>query len=238
MAADRSVPAGDLCVSGRLRLFGGLRLGFSLAAGSFLLAIGFGALARSSGWGAAITISASAVVFSGSAQYTLAAVLASGGIAPAVVAAALINARFLPMALAVAPALHGGRLRRALEAQAVVDASWAAAHLGQGRFDRERLIGATIPQWPAWVAGTAIGAIAAPPADLVSSLGLDVVFPAFFVVLLIDELHSSRRACVVAAASTGLAALSTLALPAGLAVLASSPAALLGIPDPLRRPAR
>lgn len=238
MTTDQSVPARGSYASGRLRLLAGLRLGVSLAAGSFLLAIGFGALARSSGWSAATAISASAVIFSGSAQYVLAAVLASGGMAPALIAAALINARFIPMALSVAPALRGGRLRRALEAQAVVDASWAAAHLGGGRFDRERLIGATLPQWPAWVAGTAIGAIAAPSAGLVSSLGLDVVFPAFFALLLIDELRSSRRACVVAVASTGLAALGSLVMPAGLVILASSPAALLGVPHTLRWPAR
>jgi 4-azaleucine resistance transporter AzlC len=235
---DRPATAVDSPDRGRARLLGGLRLGISLAAGSFLLAIGFGALARSTGWSPAAAIFASVVVFSGSAQYVLAAVLASGGMAPAIIAAALINTRFIPMALAAGPALRGGRWRRALEAQTVVDASWAAAHLGGGRFDRERLIGATLPQWPAWVAGTAIGAIAAPSPALVSSLGLDVVFPAFFAILLIDELRSSRRACLVAAVSTGLAAVSCLVIPAGLVVLASSPAALLGIPRAPRWRAR
>ncbi len=188
--------------------------------------------------GVAVAISASAVVFSGSAQYTLAAALAGSGLAPAIVAAALINARFLPMALAAGPALRGSRLRRALEAQAVVDGSWAAAHLGGGRFDRERLIGATLPQWPAWVGGTAIGALIAPPPGVVSSLGLDVVFPAFFVVLLVDELRSSPRARLAAAASTGLAVLSSFVLPAGLVVLVSGMAAILGIPAKRRRRAR
>jgi predicted branched-subunit amino acid permease len=238
MSAPPSGSTGNPCTPPRARLLGGVRLGLGLAAGSFLLAIGFGALARSSGWSAAIAISASVVVFSGSAQFTLVAVLASGGMSPAIIAAALINARFLPMALAVGPVLHGGRLRRALEAQAVVDASWVAAHLGGGRFDRERLIGATLPQWPAWVAGTAIGAILAPTAGLVSSLGLDVVFPAFFAVLLVDELRSAPRARLAAAASMGLAALSSLVLPAALIVLAASPAAMVGLPGKLRWPTR
>ena len=47
--------------------------------------------------------------------------------------------------------------RRAAEGQAVVDASWAMANQGDGRFDRDLLVGATLPQYPAWVLGTALG---------------------------------------------------------------------------------
>ena len=54
----------------------------------------------------------------------------------------LLNARFGPMGLAVVPYLKGGPIRRALEGQAVVDASWALASRGGGRFDREPMIGA------------------------------------------------------------------------------------------------
>ena len=43
-----------------------------------------------------------------------------GGVVPAIVAAVVLNARFLPMGIAVAPYLKGGPLRRALEGQAVV----------------------------------------------------------------------------------------------------------------------
>ena len=39
----------------------------------------------------------------------------------------------------------------------MVDASWALANQGDGRFDRHMLIGATLPQYPAWVGGTALG---------------------------------------------------------------------------------
>src|SRR6266581_8398182 len=178
--------------------------------------------------GVAVAISASAVVFSGSAQYTLAAALAGSGLAPAIVAAALINARFLPMALAAGPALRGSRLRRALEAQAVVDGSWAAAHLGGGRFDRERLIGATVVQWPAWVAGTAVGVFFAPPARIAEMLGLDLVFPAFFLVLLMDELRTSAKARLAAGVGGAIAAALMWVVPAGLALIGSTMAALIG----------
>ena len=76
---------------------------------------------------------ASLVVFSASAQFTLAAALiGGGGAASASLAATLVQLRFLPMALAAGPSLHGGRMQRALEGQAVNDGSWVAAHLGEG----------------------------------------------------------------------------------------------------------
>ena len=101
------------------------------------LGVSFGILARDAGWGVVAPVVASLVVFSGSAQFALVAVLAAGGGALAAVgAAALVNARFAPLGLALGPALRGGRVRRALEAQANVDASWVLAHRGDGTFDR------------------------------------------------------------------------------------------------------
>jgi branched chain amino acid efflux pump len=212
-----SNPANAAAGSPRERLAAGVRVGVGLAAGSFLLAMAFGALARAAGWGIAAPIVASLVVFSGSAQFALVVNIAHG-LAPGVTAAALINARFLPMALAAGPSLGGGRIRKALEGQAVVDASWALAHLGDGRFDRERLIGATLPQWPAWVAGTALGVLAAPSPSLTTSLGLDVIFPAFFLVLLLDEVRISARNRVAAASSIALTGVLAATLPTGLVI--------------------
>ena len=213
-----------------LRTYGaGLRVGLGIAVPTFLLAIAFGASAVREGWGGAAPVVASMAVFSGSAQFTLVSVLASGGAWAAVASAALMNLRFLPMALATAPSLRGGRVRRGLEAQAVVDASWAAAHRGDGEYDRELLIGATVAQWPAWVGGTVLGVLLAPPADLEQSLGLDVVFPAFFAVLLVDELRVSGLARLAAALGGLVTAVALLALPVAPPLLAGSVAALLGL---------
>src|SRR3982751_726753 len=100
----------------RERFLAGIRVGAGLAAAAFILAITFGATVRAQGWGILAPVICSLVVFSGSAQFALATALGGGGgPVPAVAAAALINARFLPMGLAVAPSLRGGRLRRALE---------------------------------------------------------------------------------------------------------------------------
>lgn len=208
----------------------GLRIGVSLAAASFLLAVTFGATVRAQGWGVVAPVVCSMLVFSGSAQFALATALAGGGgLAPAVASAALINARFLPMGVAVTASLPGSRWRRAVEAQAVVDASWVAAHEGGGRFDRGKLIGATIVQWPAWVLGTLLGVLIAPPPDLTETLGLDVVFPAFFLLLLIDEVRASRRAALAAGIGAASAGALLWLVPAGVALLGSTVGSLIGL---------
>src|ERR687890_832664 len=138
----------------------GARAALPFALATFVLGISFGVLARSLGWGIVAPIVFSVIAFSGSAQFAVVAVLgAGGGALAAIVAAVLLNSRFLPMGVAVAPFLKGGPLRRALEGQAVVDASWALASRGEGRFDREFMIGATLPQVVAWIGGGGVGGV-------------------------------------------------------------------------------
>jgi 4-azaleucine resistance transporter AzlC len=201
---------------------------FALA--TFVLGISFGVLARSLGWGVLAPIVFSVITFSGSAQFAVAAVLgADGGALAAIVAAVLLNARFLPMGVAVAPFLKGGPLRRALEGQAVVDASWALASRGGGRFDRERMIGATIPQVAAWIVGTVIGALAGDVVGNVERLGLDVIFPAFFLALLMEELRAGGRTIAVALIAAALSLALVPFVPPGVPVIAACAAALLGL---------
>jgi predicted branched-subunit amino acid permease len=125
-------------------------------------------------------------------------------------------------------------LRRALEGQAVVDGSWAAAHLGGGRFDRYLLFGATAIQWPAWVAGTALGVVVSPDPDLLHRLGLDVLTPALFVALLWEEVRKERVNRLPALLGAVLAAGFLLFLPAGPALVGAALAALVAL---VRRPA-
>jgi predicted branched-subunit amino acid permease len=142
-----------------------------------------------------------------------------------------MNARFLPMGIAAAPSLKGGPLRRAAEGQTVIDASWAIASDGRGNFDRELLIGATIPQALAWWAGTAIGALGGTLLGDPATLGLDAVFPAFFLALLVGELRNGR-AMVAAAIAVTVALLLIPRVPAGIPVVAASAAALIGLVRP------
>ena len=209
---------------------GGARASLPFTLATLVLGISFGVLARSLGWGIVAPIVFSVIAFSGSAQFAVAAVLgAGGGTLAAILAAVLINARFGPMGVTVAPYLKGGPLRRALEGQAVVDASWALASRGGGRFDREFMIGATLPQAVAWIVGTAIGAVSGNLIGNPERLGLDVIFPAFFLVLLAEELRSGRRAVAVALIAAVLALTLVPFTPPGVPVIAACAAALLGL---------
>lgn len=230
VSADPSVRATDRHGASPGGFASGVRAGVGPALASLVLAIAFGAAARSYGWGVAAPIAASALVFSGSAQFAMATALTGGGGAlGGIVAGALVTTRFIPMGVGLAPSLVGGRLRRAAESQAIVDPSWLAAHVGGGRFDRRLLLGASSLQWPCWVIGTVIGVLAAPPEDLFRALGLDVVFPAFFLILLLDELRRSRRARITAGIATAIAGSLVLVAPVGLALIGSGAAAGLGL---------
>jgi predicted branched-subunit amino acid permease len=206
----------------------GLRAGVGFGLAALVLGISFGVLAEPL-MGPVAPVVMSAIVFAGAAQFGSTAVLLAGGDAvTAIAAGTMLNARFLPMGVAAASALRGGPLRRAAEGQAVVDASWALAVRSDGRFDRELLLGATIPQYPCWVGGTLIGVLGGGALGDPADLGLDAIFPAFFLGLLAAELDRPRA--VAAALLGGAIALAlTPFLPPGLPVLLASAGALIGL---------
>lgn len=216
----------------------GVRVGapFGLAGG--LLAMSFGVLAHDVGmpaWGAILM---SLIVFAGSAQIAALTILgAGGGLASAIGAATLMNSRFLPMGVALAPSLPGRALWRAAQGQTVVDASWALAVREDGSFDRWVLFGSSAVQYVAWTGGTILGALGGDLLGDPARLGLDAVYPAFFAALLLGEARSGR-----ARGAAALGALIALVLipvaPAGVPVLAASLGALLGLRRRAREPAR
>src|SRR3712207_6330633 len=216
---------------GREGYLAGVRAGLPFALVAGVVAVSFGVLAHSLGWGVLAPIVFSAITFSVAAQFAVAAVLgAGGGVFAAIAAAVLLNARFLPMGVAVAPFLKGGPLRRALEGQTILTTSWALASRGGGRFDREFMIGATVPQYVAWTVGTAVGVLTHVVAGGVERLGLDVIFPAFFLALLMRESKGGGTRTIAATAIAAALAASRVAFaPPGVPVLAACGAALLGL---------
>jgi 4-azaleucine resistance transporter AzlC len=223
---DQSSPPS---VSPRASFRSGLRAGLPYAVAGCVVALSFGVLARQAGFSAIGAIVMSMIVFAGSAQFAaIAIVAAGGGVGAAIAAAALMNSRFLPMGVALAPSLPGRWLRRAAQGQTVVDASWAMANRGEGRYDRHFLFGATAVQYVTWTLGTTIGAVAGNALGDPRTLGLDAIFPAFFVALLIPELRDARSRS--AALAGGVIALALVPLaPAGVPVLAASAATLIGL---------
>ena len=207
----------------------GLRAGAPFAVAGFLLSLSFGVLARDAGMPLLAVIVMSVIVFAGSAQFAAISIIAAGGgVGAAVAASAMMNSRFLAMGIALGPSLPGGPWRRAAQGQAVVDSSWAMAAQGDGTFDRSFLFGSTAVQYVTWQAGTIFGALAGNVLGDTHKLGLDAVYPAFFLALLIVEVRRPRAGGVALAGAAIAIALIPIA-PAGVPVLAASVAAFAGL---------
>jgi len=209
----------------------GIRLALPLVLPTLAIGISFGVLAEPVIGATAATVS-SIVVFAGSAQVAAVTVLEGGGaIAAAVVAGLLLNLRFMPMSFAITPNLRGSRWRRAAEAQLIVDASFALSADGQGGFNREVMIGGWVPQAVGWIGGTVIGVLVGGIIPEPATLGLDAIFPAFFLSILVGEARANSSERVLQAIA--LATVITLALlpwaPPGVPIIAASAAALLGL---------
>ncbi len=207
----------------------GARAGLPFGVAAFPLGVSFGVLAEAAGMGVVAPLVMSATTFAGSAQFAVVSTLdEGGGVAAAIVAAILLNARYAPISVSVAPVFRGSRPRRLLESQLIVDESWVVSRRPDGSFDRRILVGAGLVLYAAWVGGTAVGAVAGEAIADPASLGLDAAFPALFLALLVPYLRS-RQAL---AAALG-AAVITVALipftPAGLPIVAASLAALVGL---------
>ncbi|HXS45228.1 MAG TPA: AzlC family ABC transporter permease [Solirubrobacteraceae bacterium] len=207
----------------------GARRAAPLAVAVAAFGLPFGVLAREAGLSSVAAVVFSATTFAGSAQVAAASVLATGGtVVAAVAAAVLLNARYVPIGLSVAPALRGPAWVRALRAQLVVDESWAVSHQGGGRYDARMLLGAGLVLYAAWVVSTAVGVAAGALLGDPARLGLDAAFPALFLALLAGQVSGRRGA--LAALLGGAVALALIPLaPPGVPVVAAAAACLLGL---------
>ena len=126
-------------------------------------------------------------------------------------------------------------LRRALQGHVMVDSSWAMAMTEDGRFDRWFMFGHTASLYVGWSLGTAAGAVAGSALADARTLGVDAVFPAFFLATLVGELRDPHgRAVALAGAAIALALVPFA--PPGVPVLATSVAALARLHRRMARP--
>jgi 4-azaleucine resistance transporter AzlC len=206
-----------------------MRAASVLALGPLLFGISFGLLAETAGMGATAAIIFSATSFAGSAQFAAVSVMGAGGsVAAAVMAAVLLNARYAPMSVAAAPVFHGPWWRRLLEAQLIVDESWAlGGRGGRGRFRREILIGAGVLLYPLWIAGTAIGTVVGNRLGTPQDYGLDGAFAALFLGLALPTL-GERRSREAAALAAVIVVVLISFVPAGVPLIAAGAACLIG----------
>lgn len=220
----------------------GVKQSVPVALATIAISVTFGVLAAPimGPWSAVIM---SLVVWSGGAQFAAVSVLSAGGsFMTAALTGIVANARYLPMGFAIAPAAKGSVSRRAVSAFPLTDASLVIARDDDGRFDLTRMAWAAPLQYLAWSGSTAVGAFAAPLIGDPERLGLDVLFPVFFLGLLLSELRRTKPATLTkprnfyhwrSFTSALLAAILALALtpftPAGIPVLAGAAVALIGL---------
>jgi 4-azaleucine resistance transporter AzlC len=205
-----------------------MRIALPLAPGPILFGLSFGVFAETAGMSGIAAVVMSATTFAGSAQFAAASVLETGGTAiAAIVAALLLNARYIGMSVAVASIFPGGRARRFAESQLIVDESWALSGRS-GRFEWPILVGAGALLYCLWVGSTVLGSILGSTLADPESIGLDAAFAALFLGLAMPYVRSGR-----AVSASLLAAVITLTLlpiaPAGVPFVAAAAACLLGL---------
>jgi 4-azaleucine resistance transporter AzlC len=210
------------------RLRDGVRAALPLAPSPVLFGLSYGVLADATGFGAAAAVVMSATTFAGAAQFASVSVLDAGGtVAAAVLAAIFLNARYVAISVTVASIFPGGRSRRLVESQAIVDESWALSGR-RGRFEWPILVGSGLVFYALWVGSTALGTVLGGVFQDPNALGLDAAFAALFLALAMPYLKEPR-----ARQAAALAAVITLVLipvaPAGVPIIAASAACLLGL---------
>jgi predicted branched-subunit amino acid permease len=210
----------------------GLRGSAPLLLPTAAIGLTFGLLAAQV-FGAIPALVMSALVWSGTAQFAALSVVSGGGnLGLAAVTGLLANTRFLPMGFGIAPSLRGSRARNAATGALLADASFAIAHRDAGDFDISALVWSAPLQYVGWVGGTALGVAGASIAGDPGRLGLDVLFPVFYLSLLLPELRGASRAVLTAVISAAITVALTPIAPHGVPVLAASAAALIGLLRP------
>lgn len=197
-------------------------LAIGLATGAY--GVSFGVLAVAGGLSVAQACAMSLLVFTGASQFVVVGVLGAGGsVAAALAPALLLAGRNALYGLSLVPVLRRvGPVRRAFEAQLVIDESTAMAlvHDDPARAYRGFLAtGVSVYVW--WNLGTLAGVLLGGGIGDPRDFGLDAMFPAAFLALLVPQL---RRVGATAGAVAGavIAVVLVSCTPAGVPILAAA----------------
>lgn len=183
--------------------------------------LAFGAAVQAAGFGLGWAIAASLLVYGMPGQLVLLAALGTpGGALPAVAGAVAANARFVPMAVALAPWLGGGP-RRFLALPFIAVTPWAMAMRRLPAVPVERrlawFLGFGLTSWTVAGLSTLVGHLVAPLLDIWFLAALLFVNPLYFGLILASDLGQPfvRRAAILGVAAAPLA----FVLPAAWALL-------------------
>ena len=206
---------------------------FSIAVATGVYAVSFGVLAVAAGFSVAQTCVMSLATFTGASQFMFVSVIGAGGSAAAALPpAVLLAARNGIYALSLGSVLRRGPWRRALDAHLVIDESAAMAHAQRDPVLRRLgFVWTAVGIFVFWNAGTLAGALAGGMLGDPATLGMDAIFPAVFLALLVPQVRT-RSALWAAVAGAAIAIALLPNSPAGVPVMA---AALAALPLLLRR---
>jgi 4-azaleucine resistance transporter AzlC len=206
----------------------------------WFIGLSYGAIAVASGFPLWVPAAQSVLVLAGASEFLFIGIVAAGGNPfAAALAGLLVNARHLPYGLALpdmtGPDVPGRVWRRLLGSHVMNDESVVFA-LAQEDLPRKRAaywacgLGVLL----CWPAGAVLGALLGGVIGNTNAFGLDAMFPAVILALIVPALRD--RATVRAAlAGAAIALAAAPFLPAGLPVLLAL-AGVLGLVIP--RPAR
>ena len=202
--------------------------GIGIAVGVY--GISFGVLAVAAGMTPLQACVMSMLVFTGASQFAFVGVLAAGGGALAAMGPAVMLAlRNAAYGLSLAPILPRRLRDRALASQLVIDESTAMARAEDDPLAARRAFLATgVAVWLCWNLGTLLGALVGGGIGDPGALGLDAMFPAAFLALLVPQLR--RPGAPVAALAGAAIALAVLPFaPAGVPVIAALAGVVPGV---------
>lgn len=195
------------------------------------IGLSYGAIAVASGFPLWVPAVQSVLVLAGASEFLFIGIVAAGGNPfAAALAGLLVNSRHLPYGLALPPGVTGRGWRRGFGTHLMNDESVVFA-LAREDLPRKRAaywacgIGVLI----CWPGGAAAGALIGRAVHDTSAFGLDAMFPAVILALIVPELRE-RLTMRAALAGAAVALIATPFLPAGLPVLL----ALVAVPLLLR----
>ena len=202
----------------------------------FFIGLSYGAIAVASGFPLWVPAALSVLVLAGASEFLFVGIVAAGGSpVAAALAGLLVNSRHLPYGLALPPGVTGRRWARLLGTHVMNDESVVFA-LAQPDLPRKRAAywACGLGVLACWPGGAVLGGLIGSAVHDTNAFGLDAMFPAVILALIVKDLRDARtlRAALAGAA---IALVATPFLPAGLPVLLALAALLLLVraPEPI-----
>ncbi len=191
------------------------------------IGLSYGAIAVASGFPLWVPAALSVLVLAGASEFLFIGIVAAGGSpVAAALAGLLVNARHLPYGLAL-PEVTGRGWRRLLGTHVMNDESVVFA------LSQDDLPGKRAAYWACglgvlvcWPGGAVLGALIGSAVRNTNSFGLDAMFPAVILALIVPDLRD-RPTLRAALAGAAIALAAAPFLPAGLPVLLALAAVVL-----------